>query len=177
MEERYDLRVPDPSRRGVEEKNRKLMFAFNQSFPGSPESLEIAREMFGALGEGSTVMPPFYGMCPDLVQIGERTFINSNFLAMARGGVEIGNDVQIAANVQVLTNNHDFYDRMVLTLQKVAIRDGAWIGAGATILPGVTVGRHAVVGAGSVVTRDVDDFAVVAGNPAKVIRKLDSERF
>ena len=60
---------------------------------------------------------------------------------------------------------------------KPLIRQGAWIGAGATILPGVCVGKYAIVGAGSVVTKDVPDYAVVVGNPAKIVKMLDSERF
>ena len=109
--------------------------------------------------------------------MGDRVFINSNLLAMARGGITIEDDVQIAANVQLLSNNHDPYDRQVLTCRPVRICKGAWIGAGASILPGVTVGRHAIVGAASVVTHDVGDYEVVAGNPAKCIRKLDPDRF
>ena len=96
---------------------------------------------------------------------------------MARGGIMIGDDVQIAANVQLLSNNHDLYDRAILTCKPIEIKQGAWIGAGATILPGVTVGRHAIVGAASVVTHDVGDYEVAVGNPAKVIRKLDPEKF
>lgn len=109
--------------------------------------------------------------------MGDRVFINSNLLAMARGGITIENDVQIAANVQLLSNNHDPYDRQVLTCKPVLIREGAWIGAGATILPGVTVGRYAIVGAASVVTHDVGDYEVVVGSPAKCIRTLDADRF
>ena len=65
----------------------------------------------------------------------------------------------------------------MLTCKPVLIRESAWIGAGATILPGVCVGRHAVVGAASVVTKDVPDYAVVVGSPAKVIKMLDKEKF
>lgn len=60
---------------------------------------------------------------------------------MARGGIMIGDNVQIAGNVQLLSNNHDPYDRQILTCKPVVIKDGAWIGAGATILPGVTIGK------------------------------------
>ena len=96
---------------------------------------------------------------------------------MARGGITIEDGAQIAANVQLISNNHDPYDLAVLTCKPVLIREGAWIGAGATILPGVCVGRHAVVGAGSVVTKDVPDYAVAVGNPARVIKTLDKTRF
>ena len=96
---------------------------------------------------------------------------------MARGGITIEDGVQIAANVQLLSNNHDPYDLQVLTCKPVLIREGAWIGAGATVLPGVCVGKHAVVGAASVVTKDVPDYAVAVGNPAKVIKMVDADRF
>ena len=73
---------------------------------------------------------------------------------MARGGITIGDHARIAANVQLLSNNHDPYDLDVLTCKPVEIGDYAWIGAGATVLPGVRVGRHAVINAASVVTKD-----------------------
>ena len=65
----------------------------------------------------------------------------------------------------------------MLTCKPVLVKQGAWIGAGATILPGVTVGKNAIVGAASVVTHDVPDYAVVVGNPARVIKTLDAEKF
>ena len=83
----------------------------------------------------------------------------------------------IAANVQIITNNHDPYDLWILPCKQVLIKKCAWIGAGATILPGVCIGKHAIVGAGSVVTKDVPDYAVAVGNPAKVIKMLDKEKF
>ncbi|QQA02009.1 acyltransferase [Treponema peruense] len=96
---------------------------------------------------------------------------------MAAGKVTIEDDVKIAIGVSVLTNKHDFYDRYVLTIKDVLIKKNAWIGAGAIILAGVTIGENAVVGAGSVVTHDVKDGEVVAGNPARVIRTLDLNKF
>ena len=100
-----------------------------------------------------------------------------NCLMMSRGGITIEDDVMIAANVSLITNNHDVYDRPVLLCKPVHIKQGAWIGANATILPGVTVGKYAVVAAGSIVTKDVPDYTVVAGNPAKVIKELDKEKY
>ncbi len=96
---------------------------------------------------------------------------------MARGGITIEDDVQIAANVQLISNNHDPYERMILTCKPVLIKKGAWIGAGATILPGVCLGEYSIVGAGSVVTKDIPDYGVAVGNPAKIVRKLDAARF
>ena len=69
------------------------------------------------------------------------------------------------------------YDRQILTCRPIVIKDGAWIGAGATILPGVTIGRSAIIGAASVVTHDVGDYEVAVGSPARIIKKLDPEKF
>ncbi len=96
---------------------------------------------------------------------------------MARGGITIEDEAQLAANIQLITNNHDFYDRAVLPCKPILICKGAWVGAGVTILPGIRIGKHAVVGASSVVTKDVPDYAVAVGNPARVIKMLDADRF
>jgi len=96
---------------------------------------------------------------------------------MAFGGITIEDDVVIAPNVQLLTDNHDPYDRTILICKPIVIKKGAWIGAGASILPGVTVGRYAIVGTSAVVTKDVPDYAVAAGVPAKVLKILDKDRF
>ena len=69
------------------------------------------------------------------------------------------------------------YDRQILTCRPIVIKDGAWIGAGATLLPGVTIGRSAIIGAASVVTHDVGDYEVAVGSPARIIKKLDPEKF
>ena len=86
-------------------------------------------------------------------------------------------NVQIAANVQLISNNHDEYDRQILTCRPILIKEGAWIGAGATVLPGVCVGKHAIVGAMSVVTKDVPDYAVAVGSPARIVKELDPKGF
>ncbi len=78
---------------------------------------------------------------------------------------------------QLLSNNHDPYDRQILTCKPIVIKDGAWIGAGATILSGVTIGKFAIVGAASVVTHDVGDYEVAVGSPARVIKTLDKDKF
>ena len=102
--------------------------------------------------------------------------INHTMPFMAAGGVTIEDDVLVAANVQLISNNHDLYDHQILTCKPVVLKRNCWIGAGATILPGVTVGENAVVGAGSVVTRDVEANTVVVGNPARVVQTLAQAR-
>ena len=173
---RVNLRtVPHSANR---QRSAQLLFRLNHTLPFSEEYNDLLRELLGDnLGEGSTIAPPLSGAALDMLKIGKGVFVNSNLLAMARGGITIGDHARIAANVQLISNNHDPYDLDVLTCKPVEIGDYAWIGAGATILPGVCVGRHAVVGAASVVTKDVPDYAVAVGNPAKVIKMLDRERF
>ena len=173
-----DLRIKDPKSFEEGKKLAQLAFRLNHTMPMTDEYQQILKELFGDnLGEGAYVAAPIQGACLDRIKMGKNVMINSNLLAMARGGITIEDDVQIAANVQLLTNNHDPYERMVLPCKPILIKKGAWIGAGATILPGICIGEHAIVGAASVVTKDVPDCAVVVGNPAKVVKMLEAGRF
>ena len=175
---RIDMRDKSYQNAAAGARNEELVFKLNHTLPTSQEYKDILHELFDSrIGENSFLHAPLAGAAFEKITIGSGVYINSNLLAMARGGITIEDDVQIAANVQLLTNNHDPYDRQVLTCKPIVIRKGAWIGAGATILPGVTVGKYAIVGAASVVTRDVGDYEVVVGNPARLVRKLDAERF
>ena len=173
-----DTRAVDPERAKEERRVRHLLFQLSQLETGDERYAQLLREIFHEnLGEGCFIGPGLHGACISSVRIGNRVFMNSNALLMARGGITIEDDVMIAADASIITNNHDPYDRTLLTCRPVLVRQGAWIGAHAIVLPGVCVGRHAIVGAGSVVTRDVPDFGVVVGNPAHVIRTLDPGRF
>ena len=175
---RVDMRKMTPEDHAMYTKHEELLFRLNHTMPRTPEYQAILEELFeGGFGEGSFLRAPLAGAALDKVSIGKRVFINNNLLAMARGGITIGDDVQIAANVQLLSNNHDPYDRQILLCKPIVIKDGAWIGAGASIMAGVTIGKYAIVGAASVVTHDVGDYEVVVGSPAKCIKKLDPEGF
>lgn len=156
----------------------KLVHRFNNAEPYSEQWLSLQQEIFkGKIGEGSRVMSPLTAVRPNQVTIGKNVIVMNGCLMMSAGTITIDDDVQIAANVRLISNNHDFYNRNVITCKPVHICKGAWVGAGSTILPGVTVGKHAIVGAASVVTKDVPDYAIAVGNPAKVIKFLDKERF
>lgn len=156
----------------------KLLFKLNHTEPMTEEYSQILNKLLdGNIGKNSTITTPLAGTAFDRMKLGNNVFINANCLAMARGGITIEDDVMLAGNVQLLSNNHDEYERQVLLCDEILIRKGAWIGAGATILPGVTIGKYAIVGAGAIVTRDVPDYAVVIGTPAKVIKTLDKEKF
>lgn len=159
-------------------KMNEILFRLNHTMPMTPEYGEVLKELFGDnIGENSMVQAPLSGAALDRLKIGNNVFINSNCLAMARGGITIEDDVMLAANVQLLSNNHDEYDRQVLLCKPIHIKKGAWIGAGASILPGVTIGEYAIVGAGAIVTKDIGDYEVAVGVPAKVVKKLDQKKF
>ena len=140
--------------------------------PMTDEYDELLHRLFPNMGEGSHVNTPLTVVRPHEVKIGRHVTIMNDCLMMSAGGITIDDDVQIAANVQLISNNHDLDNRSIITCKPVHICRRAWIGAGATILPGVTIGENSVVGAGSVVTSDVEPNTIVAGNPAKVIRKI-----
>lgn len=177
-ETRIDLRIKDSQRNEQIKRTSDALFRLNNTPPFSDEYNKLVKEFFtGGLGENCYVLAPMYINIADNLHIGNNVSINPYFKCMSAGNIFIEDNVQIAMNVSIITNNHDFYDRAVLTVKDVYIKKNAWIGAGATILPGVTIGENAIVGAGCVVTHDVEPNTVVVGNPARVIRKLDSERF
>lgn len=174
MEEtRIDLR--DPVQGDPEEGRRsaELCFKINHTMPGTTEYNQLVRELFcNRIGYNSKVMPRLTVIRGNSVIIGENVVVMNNCLMMAAGHITIEDNVQIAANVQLITNNHDLYERRIITCKPVVLKRGCWIGAGATLLPGVTVGENSIVAAASVVTRDVPANTIVAGNPAKFLRVI-----
>ena len=176
--ERVDMREMTDEEMAEAFRMSEIVFKINHTMPNTDEYNNLVKELFGEnIGENSTVMAPIAGAAFDRVKIGGNVFINSNSLLMARGGITIEDDVMIAANVQLLSNNHDEYDRQVLTCKPIHIKKGAWIGAVASILPGVTIGENAIVGAGAIVTKDVGDCEVAVGIPARVVKTLDKDKF
>lgn len=175
---RVDMRLMSDEDKLKAGKMAETVFKLNHTMPNTEEYNSLLKELFGDnIGENSMVMAPIAGAAFDCIKIGDNVYINSNSLLMARGGITIEDDVMMAGNVQLLSNNHDEYDRQILTCKPIHIKKGAWIGAGASILPGVTVGKYAIVGAGAIVTKDVGDYEVAVGVPAKVVKTLDKDRF
>ncbi|MDE6652065.1 MAG: acyltransferase, partial [Paramuribaculum sp.] len=152
MEEKIiDPRVPNNNRQADGIRTAQLTFKLNHTMPYTSEYNEALRELFpDNLGEGSMVFAPLTMMLSREVKIGRNVIVMGGCLMMSAGGITIDDDVMIAANVQLITNNHDMYDRNLLRCKPIHIKRGAWIGAGASIMPGVTVGRYAAVGAGSI---------------------------
>ena len=170
---RVDPRQLTEQERAEGVRQAQVLFKLNHTMPFTDEYFSLVRELFGEnIGEGASVMPGLTGVCFDRVRIGKNVMIMNNCLMMARGGITIEEGALIAANVQLIANNHDLDDRMILLCKPVHIGRNAWIGAGATILPGVTVGENAVVAAGAVVTKDVAPDTIVGGNPAKFIKNV-----
>ncbi|MDE5967934.1 MAG: galactoside O-acetyltransferase [Muribaculaceae bacterium] len=153
-------------------RHARLVFKFNHSEPGSEQYIEAMHAIFPDMGEGSRVEAPLTVIRPHMVNIGRNVVVMPGALMMSAGGITIEDGAMIAANVQLISNNHDLYERQVITCKPVVIGKNAWIGAGSTILPGVTIGENAVVGAASVVTKDVAPNTIVAGNPARVIKEI-----
>lgn len=141
-----------------------------------PARLAVLRELLGAIGEDTLVQSPFRCDYGYNISIGRRSFVNYGGIFLDVNPISIGDEVLIATNVQLLTATHplDAVRRRAWweSAKPITIADGAWIGGGAIVLPGVSIGENAVVGAGAVVTHDVEAGAVVAGNPARVIRRL-----
>ncbi len=174
MEEfRIDMRKPEEADPAEGIRCAQLCFKINHTMPMTEEYNRLVSELFmGNIGEESRVMPPLTVVRGNSVKIGRNVVVMNNSLFMAAGGITIENDVMVAANVQLISNNHDLYDHQILTCKPVRLKRNCWIGAGATILPGITVGENAVVAAGAVVTKDVEDNTVVGGNPAKIIKHI-----
>lgn len=107
------------------------------------------------------------------MRIGDRVFINTGTVIISTVEITIGNDVAFASDAYVIDSNSHGVEGRPFVEAPIRIGDGTWIGARAMILPGVTIGKRVVVGAGSVITRDVPDDSLVAGNPARLIRALD----
>ena len=126
------------------------------------------------IDDSTTIFPPFYTNFGRSIRLGKNVFINHACSLLDIGGITIEDDVQIGPRVNLTSENHplDPNDRKTLIPKPIVIKRNVWIGAGATILPGVTIGENAIVAAGAVVSRDVPPNTIVAGIPAKIVKTL-----
>lgn len=157
---------------------RKISFEMNTVYHTQGE----LRELFSRLTEteidkGFGLFPPFYTDCGKNIKLGKNVFINSGCCFQDQGGIEIGDDCLIGQQVVIATLNHDLIPehRKDMFPKPVKIGKNVWVGAHATILPGVTIGDNAVIAAGAVVTKDVAPNTVVAGVPARKIKDIPTE--
>jgi acetyltransferase-like isoleucine patch superfamily enzyme len=141
------------------------------------EMRERLSEVIGSeIDKSTTVFVPFHTNFGKHIKIGKNVFINHACSFLDLGGITIEDDVLIGPRVNLITENHpvDPAKRKHLDLKSILIKRNAWIGAGATILPGVTVGENSIVAAGAVVNKDVPDNSIVGGIPAKLIKVIES---
>jgi maltose O-acetyltransferase len=140
----------------------------------------VLKQLLGAVGEGVHIKPPLFVDYGSNISIGSGSFVNYGLTALDVGPIRIGRDVLIGPNVQLLTPTHPIDPAMRRAkweaAEPIVIGDNVWLGGGAIVLPGVTIGANSVVGAGAVVTNDVPDNVVVAGNPARVLRQVEDDR-
>ena len=158
-------------------KIQDAMCEYNKLKPSQvKERRDFLAGIFGKIGEKCNILPPFrcdYGFH---IEVGENFFANYNFIVLDGNYVRIGDNVWIAPNVGIYAAGHplDVEDRIAGEEYAfpVTIEDNVWIGGSVSIIGGVTIGRNSVVAAGSVVIRDVPPDTLVAGNPARVVRKI-----
>lgn len=139
------------------------------------ETRKILSEITGtAIDETVAIFPPVYINYGKHLSIGKNVFVNFNCTFLTLGGIVIEDNVLIGPAVKILSEGHPLSpaERQSLIPGKIHIKQNAWIGAGATILPGISIGENAVVAAGAVVTKDVPANTVVAGIPAKIIKSI-----
>lgn len=156
---------------------RDQCHAINTSHPRD-ETLRrgVLTKLFAGGGETVTLEPPFRCDYGSNIYLGDNVFFNFDCVILDVCDVRIGSYVFIAPGVHIYTATHPLDSELRRTQEfgkPVAIGDDVWIGGGAIICPGVTVGDRTVVGAGSVVTKDIPSGVVAAGNPARVIRPID----
>lgn len=133
-------------------------------------------ELLGHLGEGAYIKPPLYVDYGENISVGARTFVNYNLVALDVAAITIGEDCQIGPNVQLLTPIHPIDPQprrdKLEGAKPIVLEDNVWLGGGVIVCPGVTIGENSVIGAGSVVTKDIPANVVAVGNPARVIREI-----
>lgn len=156
---------------------RDKLWEFNNLRPYEMDKMkDILRGLLGSHGKNFHVNQPFRCDYGCNIHIGENFFANFNLTILDEAEVRIGDNCFIGPNVSIFTACHPLdaasRDTGVEWAEPVTIGDSVWIGGNATILPGVTIGNNVVIGAGSVVTRNIPSGVVVGGNPARIIKKV-----
>ncbi len=154
---------------------QKLNFMDRSDFEGIAK---VIQELFGK-SEGAFVNPPFYCDYGSHIEVGKNFFANYNCTIIDVAKVKIGDNCFMAPNVAIYTAGHpihpDTRNSMFEYGKEVSIGDNVWIGGNCVICPGVHIGNNVVIGAGSVVTKNIPDWSIAAGNPYKVLRKITED--
>lgn len=159
---------------------KDLCFSYNQLKPSqTSEQEQIIRRLLGKVGKQFCITAPFWCDYGYNIEIGENFYTNHNCIILDGGKVIFGDNVFIAPNCIFSTAGHPLdSEQRNLGLEyayPITVGDNVWFGASVTVLPGVTIGSNSVIGAGSVVNRDIPDGVVAVGNPCRVLRKITEE--
>ena len=172
----------DPNLSDIQEVQKeclRLQYEYNQTGPGDQAKRNsLLKRMFAEAGEGCYIEPPLHANWGGhFVKLGSYVYANFNLTMVDDTVIEIGDHTMFGPNVTICTGTHplspELREKGMQYNLPVKIGRNCWIGAGALILPGVSIGDNSVIGAGSVVTRDIPENVLAFGNPCRVIRKLD----
>ena len=168
----------DPDLVAEREKTKELLQLYNLT-EAMPERQTILRQLLGQISQDSIIESPFYCSYGQNIHIGDHVFLNVMCTILDCNEVHIGHHVMIGPAVQIYTAAHLLQAEPRIQGWEIAkpivVEDNVWLGGGAILLPGVRIGRNAVVGAGAVVSRNVPANTVVVGNPARVIREIEQQ--
>ncbi|MEV7012862.1 sugar O-acetyltransferase [Streptosporangium sp. NPDC051022] len=173
-----DLYIPDdPELGALHERAVRLSHRYTEVYAGDPAAARpVLEELLGSIAKDAHVRPPLYVDYGVHITIGSDTFVNYGLTALDVAPITVGDDVQIGPGVQLLTPTHPIDPEQrrnkLESAGPIVIGDNVWLGGGAIVLAGVTVGADSVIGAGAVVTRDIPPGVVAAGTPARVIRHI-----
>ena len=168
-------RASDPELVHERKRCRSVLQAFNAQ-QDEDQRLALLKQLLGRIGSGAFIQPPFACDYGYNLSIGDNVFVNFNTVILDCAPVTIGDGTQIAPGVQLLAADHprDAQTRRDLLelARPISIGSNVWLGAAAIVLPGVSVGADSIIGAGSVVTRDIPSGVLAVGNPCRVVRDL-----
>jgi maltose O-acetyltransferase len=179
---RGDLyRASDPELVAARVRARRLFAELNRSDPADEDARRVLlAELLGGVGAGASIEPPFYCDYGSNIFLGDGSFVNFGAVFLDPARIVIGPQAQLGPGVQLLTADHprDAAARAAgpELARPITIGSRAWLGGGVIVCPGVTIGEDTVVGAGSVVVRDLPAGVVAAGNPCRVIRPAGGKR-
>lgn len=159
---------------------QRLVAQLNSGVYSEEEVRDFLSQITGRKVDSSLwLIPPFYTDFGRNIHFGKNVFVNSSCTFMDRGGITIDDEVFIAPKVNLITINHDInpFNRSTTICKPIHIEKRVWIGVAATILAGVRIGENSIVGANALVSKDVPPNSVVGGNPARIIKSIDIEKY